>query len=72
MISEKVPWGDKWLHETGGRRRCADSIKSTAQKTNGQPDPVKLNTSKLSLLLEDKKRAAFTHRKGAKFQPKLK
>lgn len=27
MISEKVPWEHKWLHETGGRRRCGDNIK---------------------------------------------
>lgn len=27
MISEKVPWEHKWLHETGGQRRCGDNIK---------------------------------------------
>lgn len=28
MISEKVPWEHKWLHETGGQRSvCGDNIK---------------------------------------------
>lgn len=48
IISEKVPWEHKWLHETGGQRRRGDNIEqrpeATVQNTICQPDQAKPNT----------------------------
>lgn len=59
MISEKVPWEQKWLHETGGQRRRGDNIKQMPEARvpwplrctqSVRPDLVKLNTCNLCAL----------------------